>query len=628
MGNKNDVKYAGFFTRLLATLVDIAVVSFVVNVMERVITLDTFVALAVWWLYVAIMLTRWRTTIGGKLFGIEVLKSDSLKPLNFKWASARFFISITPFLLYLYLRGMQHIMDIPPSPTMSQLPQLIFMLLPMIMFFTKKKQMIHDFVAGSVVIDVNVQTNIDGTKKNKVVHVGQKILRMLGTLVFLAIFGYLLIYVSVFYKLGKSSQNRYDASFQTIYKPNDYNNSKIIFYKKELEQANEKFVDAESMYEIFEADVKKDLALGCIRYFIKREGNENWLDEGATHRVSARNKYANTEDKIKKAKKNSDYMGKHFYTFDLNIVNHVVDDVTEVWSDKNESICEKQLSSYELYEIFIPKYISKFDDENIHSQFGTKPQQREIDWYELLKVKRNDIFKKISIEKEKRKKEEKKLHDEWMAKKVAEKQKKERLKFEKKLLKKRRKEEKIINQQKKVYESDIKRGVPPIFAAIQNHMHNQLRLILDMGADVNMQHKGVAPLIFAIYQNDDKLVEILLKYGANPNFLDGFYSPLSKACVTNRVSTVKLLLKYGADVNYQYNNSESALRVAAKGCDNFELVRLLLDNGANLNLTDASGVNIVESLYIHCRNNKQDHKKMLKLIYEYTSEKYPNRLTN
>lgn len=97
-------------------------------------------------------------------------------------------------------------------------------------------------------------------------------------------------------------------------------------------------------------------------------------------------------------------MGHHFYTFDLNIVNHVVDEVTEVWSDKNESICEKQLSSYELYEIFIPKYISKFDDENIHSQFGTKPQQREVDWFKLLKEKRHDIFQKIQEVKEKEKK--------------------------------------------------------------------------------------------------------------------------------------------------------------------------------------------------------------------------------
>ena len=138
MEDNHNVKYAGFFTRLLATLIDIIVISLIVNIIGGVIPLNAFIILMTWWLYVSLMIIKWRTTIGGKLFGIEVLKSDDLEPLSFKWASIRFFVSIAPFFLYLYLRGMQHIMDVPPSPTMSQLPQLIFMLLPMIMFFTKK----------------------------------------------------------------------------------------------------------------------------------------------------------------------------------------------------------------------------------------------------------------------------------------------------------------------------------------------------------------------------------------------------------------------------------------------------------------------------------------------------------
>jgi len=180
-----------------------------------------------------------------------------------------------------------------------------------------------------------------------------------------------------------------------------------------------------------------------------------------------------------------------------------------------------------------------------------------------------------------------------------------------------------------IYEHDVNRGVPPIFAAIQNRMYNKLRQILHMGADIEMKNKfGDTPLQFAYKQNDDRLLKILLEYSANPNVGKGFYSLLSEACVINRISTVKLLLKYGANINYQYKKSESALKVAAKGCKNFELVRYLLDNGANLNLTDDFDFNIVETLYIHCRNDKQGHKKMLKLIYEYASEEYPNRLEN
>jgi len=354
----NNVKYAGFFTRLLATLIDIIVISLIVNIIGVVIPLNAFVILMTWGLYVSLMIIKWRTTIGGKLFGIEVLKSDDLEPLNFKWASIRFFVSIAPFFLYLYLRGMQHIMDLPPSPTMSQLPQLIFMLLPMIMFFTKKKQMIHDFVARSVVIDVNIEINTDEVKKNKVVYTGQKILRVLGTLVFLAVFGYLLLYISVFYGLAKSSQNNYNASFSTHYKINDYNDSKIIFYNKELEKYSKEFIDANSMYDIFEADTKKDLAFNCIEELLQEHNVSEWLEEGSNFRKHARNKYSNTEEKIKKAKVNEEWMGRHFYYYDLNDVNDIESKIANIWDiSKNKNTCDKLIPVEDLYKLFIMKYI-------------------------------------------------------------------------------------------------------------------------------------------------------------------------------------------------------------------------------------------------------------------------------
>lgn len=179
---------------------------------------------------------------------------------------------------------------------------------------------------------------------------------------------------------------------------------------------------------------------------------------------------------------------------------------------------------------------------------------------------------------------------------------------------------KKINEKKKTYsekkyDRDVKRGVPPIFAAIQNNLYKKLSELLDKGVDVQKKYKGVVPLIFAVYQHDDKLVEILLKHGANPNFVDrnGLYSPLSQACEENRISTAILLIKYGADVNYQYKKSETALTVAAKGCKNFELVQLLLDNGAKPDLIDIYRHSTVTGLFIQCKDKKK-YEKMMKLL--------------
>ncbi len=168
------------------------------------------------------------------------------------------------------------------------------------------------------------------------------------------------------------------------------------------------------------------------------------------------------------------------------------------------------------------------------------------------------------------------------------------------------------------YDSDIKRGVPPIFAAIQNNLYEKLSELLNKGqVNVNMKYKKVAPIIFAVNQHDDKLVQILLKNGANPNVIgrNGLYTPLSAACVTNRISTAKLLLKYGANVNYQYKKSETALTVAIKKCTNFKLVKLLLDNGANSKLIDIYGGDTFRTLKIFCRKDSE-YNKMKQFIKE------------
>ena len=360
MGQKNnEMIYAGFFTRLLATLVDIFIVSLIFSIVRFAIDAKSIVVLVVvWWLYSTVMIIKWRTTIGGKLFGIEVLDSEQ-EALSFKSASLRFIVSITPFLLYIFFRGMQHDMTLAPSPTVQQLPQLLFFLPPLLMLFTQKKQMVHDLLVHSIVIDISEIKRAEKERKKSVGYMGQKILRVTGTIAFIALFGYLVFYVSVFYSLGKHSHDTYKASFETKYTVNDYNDSRIIFYNQELERNSQQFVMAEGMYSIFEADVKRDLSLNCIQYFLSQEHNESdWIEMGSSFRKNARNKYANTKERIKRAKKNESYMGRHFYDYDLNDVNHIIDDIADIWKqDANIETCQKMLPVNKMYTMFIMRYI-------------------------------------------------------------------------------------------------------------------------------------------------------------------------------------------------------------------------------------------------------------------------------
>ncbi len=415
--------YAGFFTRLLATLVDIFIISLISSVVTFALDIKSIVILIViWWLYNTIMLIKYKATIGGKLFGTEVLNKDG-GTLSFKSASYRFFLSVTPFVVYILIRGMQHNMSLAHSPTIQQLPQFLFFLPPFLIFFTQKKQMIHDLVVHSIVVDKSEIEHVEKEEKKSVLYVGRKILRIIGALIFLIIAGYLLIYVGVFYTLAQQSNNSYNTSFKQHYTVNDYNDSRIIFYNQELETNSQRYIEAKGMYEIFEADVKNDLALNCIEYFLAREHNvSNWIEMGSGFRKNARNKYANTEDMLGKAKKNENHMGKYFYYYDLNEVNHIADDIADKWEkDANTDTCQKMLPADQMYTMFVMKYIENREEALkrdkheykyantsgiLNKSFYKKKVEETSTWLKILYEKHPEYSKYLQKQKELTRKKE------------------------------------------------------------------------------------------------------------------------------------------------------------------------------------------------------------------------------
>ncbi len=360
MGHSNrEIVYAGFFTRLLATIVDILLIALMLGLASNIMNIKSpFIFLAVWWFYSTLMIVKYKATIGGKLFSIKIV-NDKLKPLSFITASYRFFLSVAPFILYVLLRGMQHGMLLAPSPTLQQLPQLLFLLPPFLVFFTPKRQMIHDLLAHSVVLDSAEAKSLNHEEKKGMRYFLLKVLKIGGTLVILVIGGYLLLYVGVFYILAKQSQDSYNDSFEHLYSVNDFNNSKVIFYNHELQNSTEKFIEADGMYEIFEADVKTDLARNCIEYFLTQEHNvSNSVEMGSSFRKNARNRYINSESMVEKAKKNEAHMGKYFYYYDLNDVNGITEEIANRWEKgANIQTCQKMLPINAMYQIFLTEYI-------------------------------------------------------------------------------------------------------------------------------------------------------------------------------------------------------------------------------------------------------------------------------
>jgi len=136
------------------------------------------------------------------------------------------------------------------------------------------------------------------------------------------------------------------------------------------------------------------------------------------------------------------------------------------------------------------------------------------------------------------------------------------------------------NKQAEMINHQIRKPIPNM---------NLVQDLIVLGANLDWQDElsqDRTPLHLAIYSNFSEIVRMLIDAGANLNMQDKHGdTPLLVAIMKNNPIIVQMLIDAGADLNMQAKNGRTALHLAADLREK-EIVRMLIDAGARKDILD------------------------------------------
>lgn len=117
----------------------------------------------------------------------------------------------------------------------------------------------------------------------------------------------------------------------------------------------------------------------------------------------------------------------------------------------------------------------------------------------------------------------------------------------------------------------------PLYTAVRDNLPEYMTKLLQLGANPNIMEGQGSPLLEAACQEDPTRLRILLDAGADLNLQkDGGLTPLMCAAERGALESTKLLLERGANPNVVDGRARTAMEIASeRGHD--EIVMLLLE---------------------------------------------------
>lgn len=156
----------------------------------------------------------------------------------------------------------------------------------------------------------------------------------------------------------------------------------------------------------------------------------------------------------------------------------------------------------------------------------------------------------------------------------------------------------LLKQNKISYQYLLEQGADP----------NQLTTPKDSKYPSSVMNMAVMP-------EDTFWLKLALKYGGDPNTPKGNESIIFEAISQERNENIKLLLEAGADINYQNKISKKTPLIQAIGRDRFNIAFMLLEKGANPELCKRDIIFYLEKYIIdHSINDYKEQVEWKKKV--------------
>lgn len=157
----------------------------------------------------------------------------------------------------------------------------------------------------------------------------------------------------------------------------------------------------------------------------------------------------------------------------------------------------------------------------------------------------------------------------------------------------------IIDKVDKKLINNSLEGKTPLIIAVGNSYIDTAKILIENGANINaVDFEGWSALSYAVNNGDIEIAKLLLTNKAK--IKDELLIAIKSPIVESRINMMKLLIDNKANINYTDENGFNPLNIAIESGD-MELTKFLITNGANVNSLMQDGVSLIG--YAIAQNN-------------------------